>query len=120
MKASSPLMNRVIEAARIGDVDAEWPDALRIADTLVEPLLVSGGILNEDGGQLYSHIKTVANAFGFAGAQEEFSTELEIGAKSKSIELRIDEAANSMELAKLRGAYAFGLAVGMRLAGGAR
>lgn len=113
-------VQELIDIANHASIDVEWASALRVADGLVPRMLLVSGVLNEGDDVLYASITKVANEFGFDDTQKRFTDELESRVKSLEDRQAIEPAANDMEYAKMRGAYAFGLAVGLRLAGGAR
>jgi hypothetical protein len=81
-------------------------------------VLIASGALSEDDA-LFKAVNRVANkGFEYEKASDELAAALE-GLPDEQ-RLRIDKLANTSEYAKWRGAYALGLAVGLRLSGGAR
>lgn len=110
-------VEELISVAEHERLDVEWARALRTANGLVLRLLLVNGVLNEDDDVLYASITGVAEDFGYGDCQKRFTEELESRVPSLEDRQAIEPAANEMELAKMRGAYAFGLAVGLRLGG---
>jgi hypothetical protein len=117
--APDQLLEAIADSDRVtGNKDKadEWESAIRAAIRESSLVLIATGVLSEDDA-FYQAVSRVAN--------DGFQYEALAGAASKSIEghpdcFEIDERFNAAEYAKWRGAYALGLVVGMRLAGGAR
>jgi hypothetical protein len=113
------LIQQLLEA--IGDdadLRVEWQAAMRAAARESLQVLLQHGALS-DSDSFYNAVTRVADeGFDFGRLDSDLSSVLE--SLPTDQRLQIDEISNGAEYAKWRGAYALGLAVGIRLAGGAR
>lgn len=119
---SATLLRDLIDA--IDDCDhlddhPAWRTALTAADREAVKVFASCGVLSDEES-FYRAVARVADAgFDYAARQEQFESDLgQVG--DDRLKLALDESANAAERAKWRGAYALGVAIGLRLSGGAR
>lgn len=108
----------VIEALAFETTEDQsaWSQALILADHEALRVLVSVGAVSEADALFEAVTRIAEDAFDYDKAVDHVHDAIREAANK----LEIDREVNVMEGAKWRAAYALGLAVGLRLAGGVR
>ena len=107
--------------AAIADHDElrdEWQAAMRAAARESLQVLLHSGALSASDAFNGAVTRVAEEGFGYFRLYSDLASALE--SLPTDQRFQVDELSNGAEYAKWRGAYALGLAVGLRLAGGAR